>query len=155
MWKNSLMPLTGSVIISIAITVIVVIVIIQSDLEITFTAITVNQLHPREFEAEYASTVFDSALSPHTPLDCSATKARVQRQKSFKSSLPSPSLPSPCPPLASPRQRTYQQSSNVARQLKQEEASPARIVLGREPDVRPQGVTAARWGLTQPLLHPF
>ena len=44
----------------------------------------------REFEAEYASASFNSSVPAHTPLDCSATKARVARQKSFnKPSLPS------------------------------------------------------------------
>ena len=67
----------------------------------------------REFEAEYASASFNSSVPAHTPLDCSATKARVARQKSFnKPSLPSatktlietnPSNSGTFQPLASPR----------------------------------------------------
>ena len=110
----------------------------------------------REFEAEYATHSFDSTIPPHTPLDCSSTKTRVTRQKSFSkpstslvptpftaSLLPSRSpassapLASPSsPPLASPRLHQVQ-TTNIARELRQQggkQSDTGAMVLGKEPD---------------------
>lgn len=110
----------------------------DEDVEAQFQALN------SEFEAEYASATFNSSVPAHTPLDCSAAKARVTRQKSFNKAMPAakaaPSAKAPFqPPLASPRVRQYQ-PSNVARELKQKlevvrggEVGSHDFVLGQEP----------------------